>query len=138
MANEGVSFVCDEDDLAAIYQAVGRRLSMPMPDGDGSLVARVIAEICRGWQEMLDCEVSPSPQESPDDASWESELRRMNQEYDGIYALVPNGANLQYFDVVNLLDYNDDYASAVVCSGDTPGEAVANLVKKLEGGKNGQ
>lgn len=129
MTKEGVSFVCDEDDLAAIYRAVGRRLNMPMPDGDGSLVGRVIAEICRGWEEMLDCE---SP---PVDASWENKLRQMNLEHAGVYALIPNERPDPCFDVVNLLKYDGLYEAAVICSGDTPSEAVANLVRKLEGGK---
>ena len=50
---------CDEQDYDAICAAIARRQSWGvMPDdGDapgGNATGRVLAEICRGWAEMLD------------------------------------------------------------------------------------
>lgn len=46
---------CDEDDYGAIQRAIARRqLRRSLPDGDGNQAGRVIAEICRAWEELLD------------------------------------------------------------------------------------
>lgn len=45
---------CDELDYAAIQQAVAQRQRWGiLPDGEGDMAGRVLAEICRGWMEML-------------------------------------------------------------------------------------
>jgi hypothetical protein len=45
----------DDLDFDAIQNAICRRQSFRcMPDGDGNTTGRVVAEICRGWSEMLD------------------------------------------------------------------------------------
>ena len=48
----------DEDDFRDINAAIARRQSWRvMPDeGGGNLTGRVVAEICRGWLEMLDAD----------------------------------------------------------------------------------
>lgn len=46
---------CDQPDFDAIRQAMKRRQSLcSIPDGCGNLAGRLVAEICRGWTEMLD------------------------------------------------------------------------------------
>lgn len=46
---------CDKLDFDAIQKALTRRqMFRSMPDGDGNLAGRLVAEICRGWEEMLD------------------------------------------------------------------------------------
>lgn len=46
---------CDKLDFDAIRQAMKRRQSLcSIPDGGGNLAGRLVAEICRGWMEMLD------------------------------------------------------------------------------------
>lgn len=56
----------DDLDFAAIQRAITRRQRMYqalapgegsyaiLPDGEGSLAGRMIAEICRGWEELAD------------------------------------------------------------------------------------
>lgn len=52
---EQFSFAADDEDAAAIHAAIARRQTWRiMPDGDGDLTGRVLAEICRGWLERLD------------------------------------------------------------------------------------
>lgn len=47
-------FVADDEDAAAIYEAIARRQTWRvMPDGGGDLTGRVLAEICRGWLELI-------------------------------------------------------------------------------------
>lgn len=49
----------DEDDWSSVNEAIAERQSFRdkegclLPDGDGNLAGRLIAEICRGWLEML-------------------------------------------------------------------------------------
>jgi hypothetical protein len=65
----------DMDDLRAVASATKRREDMmPVPEGDSDAVGALIAEICRGWMEMLDHSASrpstPSPIEiNPDVAA---------------------------------------------------------------------
>ena len=45
----------DELDKRAITRAIARREAMgPMPDGDSGNNGAALAEICRGWEELLD------------------------------------------------------------------------------------
>ena len=45
----------DEDDRNAINMAITQRqIWRVLPDGDGNLAGRVLAEICRGWMELHD------------------------------------------------------------------------------------
>ena len=49
----------DELDYQAIQEALARRqMFMAMPDADegSNMAGRLVAEICRGWMEMLDFE----------------------------------------------------------------------------------
>lgn len=47
----------DQDDFDAIQSAVCRRQAVQcLPDGDGNLVGRIVAEICRGWSERMDAQ----------------------------------------------------------------------------------
>lgn len=44
----------DENDFDSVQEAMGVRQSFQvMPDGGGNLAGRLIAEVCRGWLEML-------------------------------------------------------------------------------------
>jgi hypothetical protein len=44
----------DPDDYDAVQQALAVRQSFRvMPGGGGNLAGRLVAEICRGWLEML-------------------------------------------------------------------------------------
>ena len=55
----------DELDYSAICQAVARRqLFRSMPDGEGNEAGRVIAEICRGWLEMITARTDEKPSEN--------------------------------------------------------------------------
>lgn len=45
----------DDLDYEAIQRVIAtRQLYRCMPDGEGNQAGRVIAEICRGWEEMLE------------------------------------------------------------------------------------
>jgi hypothetical protein len=48
----------DEDDYEAVTRAVSIRQGFDggglLPEGGGNLTGRIVAEICRGWEEMLD------------------------------------------------------------------------------------
>jgi hypothetical protein len=48
----------DDDDFDAVQQAISVRQGLfggsVLPDGEGNLAGRYVAEICRGWMEMLD------------------------------------------------------------------------------------
>lgn len=45
----------DEIDYIAIQRAMAKRQRIRiMPEGGGNVAGRVVAEICRGWEEMLD------------------------------------------------------------------------------------
>jgi hypothetical protein len=45
----------DKADYTAIQKAIAKRQVLRvMPDGEGNMAGRVIAEICRGWLEMMD------------------------------------------------------------------------------------
>lgn len=49
--------VVDELDWQAIQRCIAKRqLYRSLPDGEGNMAGRVIAEICRGWEELLDFE----------------------------------------------------------------------------------
>jgi hypothetical protein len=51
----------DEADYQAVMAALSRRRSwMVLPDGGGNLNGRLVAEVCRGWAEMLDSVVPPT------------------------------------------------------------------------------
>lgn len=43
----------DEYDYHAVALAIKHRLRMSIPDGAGNHAGRVVAEICRGWMEMM-------------------------------------------------------------------------------------
>jgi hypothetical protein len=51
-----IDLLVDEDDYRAIQRAMAKRQTWRMmPDADeGNVAGRVLAEICRGWMEMLD------------------------------------------------------------------------------------
>lgn len=50
-----LTMTVDELDLKAIQRAIERRKSFGVfPDGDSDSLGEYIAEICRGWEEMLD------------------------------------------------------------------------------------
>jgi len=57
-----IVLVLDELDYDAVQKAMARRQNFfgrgpdggPYPDGDSNLAGTVLAEICRGWMEMLD------------------------------------------------------------------------------------
>jgi len=50
-----ITLECDELDFDAIQKAIARRqLFRCLPDGEGNMAGRIVAEICRGWEEMLD------------------------------------------------------------------------------------
>lgn len=50
-----ITLKLDELDYEAVQRCIARRqLYRIMPDGEGNQAGRVIAEICRGWEEMLD------------------------------------------------------------------------------------
>lgn len=70
---EGVMIIIklnvDAADEVAIRKAIGfRERSMPLPEGEGNLDGRVVAEICRGYLELKeqgnveDLEVASEPQ----------------------------------------------------------------------------
>jgi hypothetical protein len=50
----------DGDDYEAIRRAIERRKELRvdgetiLPDGEGDMDARLLAEICRGWMEFMD------------------------------------------------------------------------------------
>jgi len=46
----------DEDDFEAVQRCISIRQGMigGLPDGGGNLAGRIVAEICRGWEEGLD------------------------------------------------------------------------------------
>jgi len=49
-----ITLECDAIDFDAIQNAISRRQAMQcLPEGGGNTAGRVIAEICRGWIEML-------------------------------------------------------------------------------------
>ena len=64
MSNYHEQFIleCDELDAKAIHEAIARHQrrshmcggGSTMPDGEGNMAGRVIAEICRGWMELCD------------------------------------------------------------------------------------
>jgi hypothetical protein len=61
-----MTIILDELDYSAVQRCIARRMlfgrSMPgwdckcslLPDGDSDIAGALIAEICRGWEEMLD------------------------------------------------------------------------------------
>ena len=50
-----VELMLDEDDARSLTKAVSIREKMAcIPDGGGNEAGRTVAEICRGWMEMLD------------------------------------------------------------------------------------
>lgn len=45
----------DHLDAEAIYSACRRRIEgFPLPRGNGNVLSRTLAEICRGWVESMD------------------------------------------------------------------------------------
>lgn len=56
---ETVVLELDEDDARALHEAIAKFQNMRIdgeciiPDGEGNLRGRLVAEICRGWMEML-------------------------------------------------------------------------------------
>ena len=52
----------DEPDYRSVQEAIARRQGFqvgfrpPLPDGEGNMAGRIIAEICRGWLEHIDDE----------------------------------------------------------------------------------
>jgi len=62
-----IVLVLDQYDYHAVASAIRHRLGTSIPDGDGNHAGRVIAEICRGWMEMLGRDWSvPAPTTPPD------------------------------------------------------------------------
>jgi hypothetical protein len=53
-----ITLELDDLDFDTVQQAMSRRQGFMggncLPDGGGNLAGRVVAEICRGWMEMLD------------------------------------------------------------------------------------
>lgn len=46
---------CDDLDYDAINRVFARHQQMhSLPDGDGNMAGRLVAEICRGWEELVD------------------------------------------------------------------------------------
>lgn len=53
-----ISLRCDELDYKAIQRAIAKRQQLfIMPDGDGNAAGRFVAEICRGWMQMMGIDV---------------------------------------------------------------------------------
>jgi hypothetical protein len=56
-ATKVITLEVDADDFDAIQQAISTRQGLLggglLPDGGGNLAGRYVAEICRGWLEML-------------------------------------------------------------------------------------
>lgn len=51
--NRLMPLVLDQADYDAIQKAIAYRQTWGvMPDGEGNIAGRVIAEICRGWLEQ--------------------------------------------------------------------------------------
>lgn len=51
--NRVMTLLLDECDYAAVQKAIAYRQSWGiMPDGDGNIAGRTMAEICRGWLEQ--------------------------------------------------------------------------------------
>lgn len=49
-----ITLTLDDVDYDAIQKATGcRQAFRVMPDGEGCLMGRTIAEICRGWLEFI-------------------------------------------------------------------------------------
>ena len=52
-----ITLKVDDEDFDAIQSAICRRQSFRcLPDGDGNMTGRVVAEICRGWLERVDAQ----------------------------------------------------------------------------------
>lgn len=52
-----ITLEVDQEDFDAIQSAICRRQSFQcLPDGDGNLTGRIVAEICRGWLERVDAQ----------------------------------------------------------------------------------
>lgn len=50
-----ITLELDDLDYAAVQEAIAtRQLYRVLPDGEGNLAGRVVAEICRGWMELCD------------------------------------------------------------------------------------
>lgn len=55
-----LTLILDELDHDAIRRALAIRQGWRiLPDGEGDIAGRLLAEICRGWEEMLDMRVEP-------------------------------------------------------------------------------
>lgn len=51
--NRVLELLLDIEDYDAIQKAIAYRQTWGvMPDGDGNIAGRVVAEICRGWLEQ--------------------------------------------------------------------------------------
>ena len=55
-----IELECDQADFDVIQFAITQRQQFnrpkSLPDGEGNPVGRIVAEICRGWLEMLNVE----------------------------------------------------------------------------------
>jgi hypothetical protein len=51
-----INLILDEDDARSVREAMEQRRAFicGIPDGNSNDAGAVIAEICRGWMEMLD------------------------------------------------------------------------------------
>ena len=59
----------DELDAEAVARAIAYRKLHPMPDGGGNEAGRAVAEICRGWLDMLgewEWSGNPKPKQTRD------------------------------------------------------------------------
>ncbi len=64
MKIRSITLELDEDDFEAVQRCMSIRQGMigGLPDSGGNLAGRLVAEIARGWEEMLDA--SPRPEAS--------------------------------------------------------------------------
>ncbi len=66
-----ITLELDELDYNALLRAMSiRQQSRCMPDGDGNMAGRVIAEICRGWLEFMGKSVMSDAEDEDDEEDW--------------------------------------------------------------------
>jgi hypothetical protein len=57
-----ITLELDADDYDAVQKAISIRQGFGggglIPEGGGNLAGRLVAEICRGWEEMLDASLN--------------------------------------------------------------------------------
>ncbi len=55
-----ITITLDPLDAKAIARCVARRGGSVMPDGHSDHIGAMLAEICRGWEEMIDMSIKRS------------------------------------------------------------------------------